>query len=162
MKYFIYGLLAVALVAGCTQAFASTYYSPADKQPAALTTEAIHTAKNLAASINGHAARIADTGSMAPALTSNDIIVYKPATTKDINKGDIVVVESFMDGNDMGPRSLFTHRVINKSCGFGSCEFWTKGDHNKDIDNWKSGDDNLKGIVVYIINGQTGEVRSVK
>jgi signal peptidase I len=144
---------------GCHTSFSAELYYPPESPPAAVTQDAIIKAKQLAESVGGKAARVASTGSMAPTITAGDIIVYKPAKVADVSVGDIVVVDQAMDDQPMYVRSLFTHRVYAKRANMGF--LFTKGDHNRDVDNWTNTDANLKGVVVYIVNGTTGEVRTM-
>jgi hypothetical protein len=135
-----------------------SYFVPKDSPAASVPSGIIQEAKALAAQVGGRATRIADTGSMIPTLTSHDIIIYRPAIrVSDLSKGDIVLVAAQLDGNDpQNPVSLFAHRVLHVDLAVG--KFRTQGDHNKEVDPFTGDDSNIRGLVIYIIDGKTGEI----
>lgn len=178
-------LLVMALALMSFSAVAKpAFYVPSDAPPIQANAAAIRIAHGLAATIKGKAASIAATGSMLPTLNAEDIIVYREISFQDIKEGDILVFEASMDGGTH--MSIFAHRVIqviSESATTGSVrtvdanhhwvrtpgvrvlvsqELVTKGDNNPEPDSFRVKSDKIRGLIVYAINGQTGETRSMR
>jgi signal peptidase I len=147
------------IILGMGNALASPYYPP-ESPPAAVSDAAIAKARELAASVSGKDARIASTGSMAPTLQANEIIVYKPAKVAELNVGDIIVFQAQIDGAQFNQVSLVTHRIYSKDARLH--RVFTKGDHNRDNDGGAVVEEQIKGVVVYVVNGDTGAVREMR
>jgi signal peptidase I len=162
MKKFLFGLL-FALNC-CTATFATTnYYGPAwqDAPPVPATAEAISIAKALAVTVNGKAALIRATNSMLPTLTAKDIVVYKPISFDEIKVADIIIFEvGEKPSNDCltCTFNIYAHRVVEK----GKRSVRTKGDNNTDRDNFETPHGKIKGVIVEIVDGQTGVVRDLQ
>jgi signal peptidase I len=147
------------IMLGMGNAVASPYYPP-ESPPAAVTDVAIAKARELAESVGGKDARIASTGSMAPTLQANEIIVYRPAKVAELNVGDIIVFQAQIEGAGSMQFSLVTHRIVHKDDRL--LRVFTKGDHNKQDDQGEVPEGRIKGVVVYVVNGDTGAVREMR
>lgn len=106
----------------------------------------------LAQLLGGSAMRVADTRSMEPVITSEDLLVLKPVDLADLTVGDIIVYRRTFEGG-----MLIGHRVVTVRPR--SVE--TKGDNV-----WKKDEDlvtrtMLVGRVELIVDGQTGEIRDM-
>lgn len=147
-------LAALALVPAL--ACASEY--PLD--PAAGTVER---AKAIAAERHGGIARIADTGSMEPLLTGHSIVVFVPGLP--VRPGVIVLFRGSngrLSGEPVAhasQASAICHRVVRSSGVPGN---WvTRGDAMRNEDADAVGPRQIIGVVVAVIDSQTGEARDL-
>lgn len=162
---------------------AGTAYVPDDAPPVPATQPAVQVALGLARSVHGHAAAVAATGSMVPAITAEDIIVYRPVSLAELGIGDIILFEGVMPGCRTCAPSVYAHRVtsvVTESATVGRRLFvdadhhyvrtsgtrsvvseyvTTKGDANETADAFRTTQDKLRGVVEYVLSGQTGAVR---
>lgn len=89
-------------------------------------------------------AKVEDTHSMEPTLNSNTITLeLKPVNEKDVKIGDII---SYQSGS-----IIIIHRVVELDNDESGWFAITKGDNNKDNDNYKVRFNSIKGIVVGIL-----------
>jgi signal peptidase I len=97
---------------------------------------------------------------MRPTLTESDIIVYRPATFAELKVGDVVIFEA---GEKASLKcstcvvSIFAHRITAKH----ERSVETKGDANQREDEHPISQADIKGLIVYAIDGQTGIVREL-
>ena len=91
-----------------------------------------------------HAVAVAS-GSMSPAIDTGDVVVIKKIDGKysNIKEGDVIAFEY--------SNVIIVHRVINKVYDRGEYFFYTKGDNNKEKDNFVIKEDMIEGIVNYKI-----------
>ena len=81
--------------------------------------------------------------SMNPVYYRGDAVIYYKEKAKNIEEGDILV---FKNSN-----SIITHRVISKVDDNGHYIFKTKGDNNNTEDKIEIMEDNILGVVKYIV-----------
>ena len=89
------------------------------------------------------------------------IAVGSGSMTPVINKGDVVIIENIDDNFDRIQNGqviafkhdnvMIVHRVVNILEKEGEYYFYTKGDANKDIDNFSIYEEDLIGIVNFVI-----------
>ena len=85
--------------------------------------------------------QVKNTGSMRPAISdSSFVIIIKNITKKDVNVGDIVLINRF---NNTG----LLHRTINVSDGL----YTTKGDNNNIADKEKWKFEQIEGKVIGVL-----------
>jgi len=145
---------------------ASTAFADTDLSYVPPTKQSVEIAANLAHQLgSAHIAMIANTHSMLPTLTSEDIIVYKEEKMNNLRVGDIAVFQVLINVQTLrGMRdnvekvTLCAHRVITKYTG----RIKTKGDNNPDVDHDLTDSFYVKGVVYYAVNGQTGEIRVLR
>ena len=81
--------------------------------------------------------------SMNPTYLRGDAIIYEKEKPKDIDVGDILVFKK--DGR------LITHRVVKKTKVNEKVYFYTKGDANKSVDNFKINEEEVVGKVDLVV-----------
>ena len=82
-------------------------------------------------------------GSMEPTYIRGDAIIYEKEKPKNIDVGDILVFEK--------DNKLITHRVVKKSKVNNNIYFYTKGDANKSVDNFKITEEEVVGKVDLVV-----------
>ena len=82
-------------------------------------------------------------GSMEPTYIRGDAIIYEKEKPKNIDVGDILVFEK--------DNKLITHRVVKKSKVNNNIYFYTKGDANKSVDNYKITEEEVVGKVDLVV-----------
>ena len=82
-------------------------------------------------------------GSMKPTYIRGDAIIYEKEKPKNIDVGDILVFEK--------DNKLITHRVVKKSKVNNNIYFYTKGDANKSVDNFKISEEEVVGKVDLVV-----------
>lgn len=101
-----------------------------------------HVASRLAPMVAGtKVCKVAPTGSMRPLFDDNSLLLLEPAPFASLQIGDIVVFRHSATGN------LIVHRILERR----GDAFWTKGDHNKTMDNELVTAANYQGRVYGII-----------
>ena len=91
-------------------------------------------------------ARIVLTGSMAPAISTGDIIITTPITRKEPRVGDVVAYQAKrFNGENV---AVFSHRIISGDIQSG---FVVKGDANKSPDSQKPAGPDILGVVIFVI-----------
>jgi Signal peptidase, peptidase S26 len=141
--------------------------------PASMTTQA--TAELLARSLDGAWSGVMNTGSMLPTLTARDLIVIRKVDVRELQTGDIIVFDiparKMAGGRAVQERRL-VHRVVQRlDCkklrgkyrAQSEClRVRTQGDNLKRPDRWLTGQGNLEGKVIYVIDGRTGAIRDMR
>jgi|ADGO01.1.fsa_nt_gi signal peptidase I len=112
--------------------------------------EHARTAERFAQRLDGSVMRVANTRSMEPMITAEDLLILKPAHLSELKIGDIVIFKRRRSGG-----ILIGHRVIRTESTF----VQTKGDNLRKKDADLVTQDMLLGRVELLVNGQTGEVR---
>lgn len=87
---------------------------------------------------------VVSTGSMRPAFDNNTVLLTEPARFQDLQIGDIVVFRH------SGTGVRIVHRIIERRKG----GYWTKGDHNRRMDDELVTESNYIGRVYGIIYTQ--------
>jgi signal peptidase I len=91
-------------------------------------------------------ARIVLTGSMAPAISTGDIIITTPITRKEPKVGDVVAYQAKrFNGENV---AVFSHRIISGDIQNG---FVVQGDANKSPDSQKPAGPDILGVVIFVI-----------
>jgi signal peptidase I len=91
-------------------------------------------------------ARIVLTGSMAPAISTGDIIITTPIDRKEPKIGDVIAYQAKrFNGENV---AVFSHRIMSGDLQNG---FVVKGDANKTPDNQKPAAPDILGVVVFVI-----------
>jgi signal peptidase I len=91
-------------------------------------------------------ARIVLTGSMAPAISTGDIIITTPIDRKEPKIGDVIAYQAKrFNGENV---AVFSHRIMSGDLQNG---FVVKGDANKSPDNQKPAAPDILGVVVLVI-----------
>ena len=86
--------------------------------------------------------------SMAPQIKTGDAVVMKDLEASDVKPGDVIV---FRDPEDKA--DLVIHRVVAVEEQGGVRFFQTKGDNNKENDNWRVSAGELLGGVAMNVPG---------
>lgn len=186
MKFFenryVIGILMVLWVICVCEEARGAGFVPQDAPPVPAKAEVVVHAQEIARSIKGHAAAVAATGSMLPTLTPVDIIVYQGVAFDTIKAGDIILFRATMPGCEHCASSIYAHRVVDRVTDtrvvLGELQVndrhqWvrtasheevssylvTKGDHNEAADDFRVRFSEVIGVIRYVINGQTGDVR---
>ena len=89
------------------------------------------------------------------------IVIASGSMEDGISKGDIVIVEKIDDNTDLLEKGdviayrynkiIIVHRLVNKIVSGGETYFYTKGDANNNIDNYKITKDMIIGVVNHKI-----------
>ena len=91
-------------------------------------------------------ARIVLTGSMAPAISTGDIIITTPINRKEPKIGDVIAYQAKrFNGENV---AVFSHRIVSGDIQSG---FVVKGDANKTPDNQKPAAPDILGVVIFVI-----------
>ena len=91
-------------------------------------------------------ARIVLTGSMAPAISTGDIIITTPINRKEPKIGDVIAYQAKrFNGENV---AVFSHRIIGGDIQNG---FVVQGDANESPDNQKPAAPDILGVVVFVI-----------
>ena len=91
-------------------------------------------------------ARIVLTGSMAPAISTGDIIITTPITRKEPKVGDVVAYQAKrFNGENV---AVFSHRIISGDIQNG---FVVQGDANKSPDSQKPAGPDILGVGIFVI-----------
>ena len=91
-------------------------------------------------------ARIVLTGSMAPTISTGDIIITTPIDRKEPKIGDVIAYQAKrFNGENV---AVFSHRIMSGDLQNG---FVVKGDANKTPDNQKPAAPDILGVVVFVI-----------
>jgi signal peptidase I len=91
-------------------------------------------------------ARIVLTGSMAPAISTGDIIITTPIDRKEPKIGDVIAYQAKrFNGENV---AVFSHRIMSGDLQNG---FVVQGDANKTPDNQKPAAPDILGVVVFVI-----------
>ncbi|MHB8894974.1 MAG: signal peptidase I [Candidatus Geothermincolia bacterium] len=89
---------------------------------------------------------IVASNSMSPQIKTGDAVIMKDLEASQVKPGEVII---FHDPNDK--ENLVIHRVVNVEDRGGVQFFSTKGDNNKEPDNWKiSSGEVLGGVAVKI------------
>ena len=91
-------------------------------------------------------ARIVLTGSMAPAISTGDIIITTPITRKAPKVGDVIAYDAKRFNGEKV--AIFSHRIIGGDIKSG---FIVKGDANKSPDPQKPTSQDILGVVIFVI-----------
>jgi signal peptidase I len=86
--------------------------------------------------------------SMAPQIKTGDAIIIKDIKSAQVEPGQVII---FHDPEDKS--NLVIHRVVNVEDQGGIRFFSTKGDNNKDQDNWKISSGEVIGGVAVTLPG---------
>jgi signal peptidase len=87
---------------------------------------------------------VVQSGSMAPAIDTGDMVVSKIITPSEASEGDVV---TFRDPTRES--ELITHRVVEKQDQGGAIAFVTKGDANGATEDWTIERSGTMGKVVF-------------
>lgn len=85
-------------------------------------------------------------GSMEPAMPVDGLAFVQPVDPAEIKAGDVVTFP-----RPDQPGAIVSHRVVVVSDQLGEATLWTKGDANKDFDNWAVPADEVIGEVRFTI-----------
>ena len=91
-------------------------------------------------------ARIVLTGSMAPSISTGDIIITTPITRKAPMVGDVIAYDAKRFNGEKV--AIFSHRIIGGDIKSG---FIVKGDANKSPDPQKPTSQDILGVVIFVI-----------
>ncbi len=72
---------------------------------------------------------VISSGSMEPALSKGDMIIWVPCRAEDVKVGDVIVFKSYINEN-----LIISHRVVKIEYRNGEPTFVTKGDNNPSTD----------------------------
>lgn len=112
-----------------------------------------HLALRLAEGLHGSVARVANTGSMEPTLTGEDLVVFSQAT-ESLHVGDVVVFRAPIRGYHTRA-VLVCHRIVRIRA---DTQLVTRGDDNDTEDHSFVPPRAVLGVVRYAISLQTGEL----
>jgi signal peptidase I len=126
-------------------------------------------AYRLADAVQGSIGVVADTGSMEPTISAKDLLVIKPVgegglDVSAIALGDIILFEAIVPAIRYTkyrveyPKRLLCHRVVWLNKG----RIYAKGDAKVERDHDFVRHQQIKGVVLYAVDGQTGEVRDMR
>lgn len=94
--------------------------------------------------ILGYEAKVVQSGSMEPAISTGDLVVIAPSASYQV--GDIVTY-----GRDQRGQLPVTHRIVEITESKGRALYATKGDANEDRDPRKFTDHSIIGKVAFSI-----------
>jgi signal peptidase I len=81
--------------------------------------------------VSGHRVLIVRSGSMAPAITTGDVVVTRMVDPTRVSVGDVVTFRDPSRSSD-----LVTHRVLRRRIDGVKISFLTKGDANTGTERW--------------------------
>ena len=120
------------------------------------------TARHVASLIGGRIARIADTGSMEPQLTGQDLAIFIEVGATTLSRGDIIIYHRDSPLSHLfhviGTGAFICHRIIRIRLD-GSVE--TMGDANERPDSFHVQRNQILGVVRYAIDRKTGAAREL-
>ena len=165
-----FALLALATAASTAAAVAAVV-GPLAAPARVRADPAAHAAQHLALATGGSWEEVADTGSMAPALTSRQFAVLTPVDIRAVRERDIVVFRARLptDPPDSPPRRI-VHRVVAvQGCTDtprarrtpGCVVLRVQGDANPRPDVVPVTVANFEGRIAWIVDRADGRVRDV-
>lgn len=95
---------------------------------------------------SGHRILIVRSGSMAPAISTGDVVVTRMVDPTHVSVGDVV---TFRDPSRSG--ELITHRVVKRRIEGAKVSFLTRGDANTGTEQWSVDEDGTVGKLAFRI-----------
>ena len=92
----------------------------------------------------GYQFLVVQSGSMAPAIETGDIVVTRMTTPDEVEAGDVVTFRDDTRGNE-----LVSHRVLKVKATDGRFSFVTRGDANTGVERWSLEMTGSLGIVSF-------------
>jgi signal peptidase I len=156
------GLFAVSLLVHAVEGVDRVSANVAESNLAMSAQAQLTTARHVASLIGGRIARIADTGSMEPQLTGQDLAIFVEVGATTLRRGDIIIYHRDSPLSHLfhvsATGAFICHRIIRIRLD-GSVE--TMGDANEGPDSFHVQRNQILGVVRYAIDRKTGAAREL-
>jgi signal peptidase I len=128
--------------------------------PATALADHVRTARALAKLNQAEVLSVADTGSMQPVLSAQDLLVVAKVDFGELRAGDVVVFHrrAHWSQGQFLEKGWVGHRIIEIRNGY----VITKGDNPEArIDDDRPGANRIRGRVIYVVNGRSDKIRDM-